>query len=64
MQAFAEELETAASKEVGLRFFLCRRISAAGLEGLHDEKYDAAFTFMVPDSLNEESYFFSDRLTC
>lgn len=62
MQAFAEEIVLAASKESNLKVQFVAGDRRHLMEGLHDQKYDAAFTFMIPNSLNEESYYFSDPL--
>ncbi len=62
MQAFAEELILAASKEAHLRIELVSANSSTLIEDLNAGNYDAVFTFMVPNSLNEEKYYFSDPL--
>lgn len=62
VQAFAEELVVAASKEANLRVQFVTANPNTLLEDLRAEKYDAVFTFMVPNSLNKETYYFSDPL--
>lgn len=62
VQAFAEEVVLAASKEANLRVQFVAANSNTLLEDLKAEKYDAVFTFMTPNSLNEETYSFSDPL--
>ncbi len=62
VQAFAEELVLAASKEANLRLQFIQANPQTLLEDLEAEKYDAVFSFMVPNSLNEEIYVFSDPL--
>lgn len=62
VQAFAEELILAASKEAHLRVQFVTANPNTLLEDLRANRYDAVFTFMVPNSLNQEIYYFSDPL--
>ncbi len=62
VQAFAEELVLAASKEVNLKVQFVSTNSPTLLEDLRGGRYDAVFTFMTPNSINEETYYFSDPL--
>lgn len=62
IQAFAEELVLTASKEANLKVQFVAANSSTLLEDLRSEKYDAVFTFIAPNSLNEETYYFSDPL--
>lgn len=62
MQAFAEELVLLASKEANLRVQFVSANPNTLVEDLKAEKYDAVFTFIVPSSLNQETYYFSDPL--
>jgi len=62
VQAFAEELVLAAAKEANLRIQFVSANPNTLLEDLRAGGYDAVFTFMVPNSINESHYFFSDPL--
>lgn len=62
VQAFSEELVLAASKEANLRVQFVTANPNTLLDDLEAEMYDAVFTFMTPNSINEETFFFSDPL--
>lgn len=62
VQAFSEELVLAASKEAHLHVQFVPANPNTLLEDLREDKYDAVFTFMTPNSLNQEIYYFSDPL--
>lgn len=62
VQAFAEELILAAAKEAQLNIQFVSGNPNTLLEDLRADKYDAVFTFMVPNSINEDTYLFSDPL--
>lgn len=62
VQAFAEELVLAASREANLRVQFVSANPNTLLEDLKAERYDAVFTFLVPNCINEETYYFSDPL--
>lgn len=62
IQAFAEELILEASKEVHLKVQFGPASPLNLLDALKAGRYDAVFTFMTPNSYNEEIYYFSDPL--
>lgn len=62
IQAFAEDLVLAASKEANLHVQFVQANPQNLLVDLQAEKYDAVFTFMTPNSINEDIYYFSDPL--
>jgi polar amino acid transport system substrate-binding protein len=62
VQAFAEELVLAAGKEANLRIQFVPANPNTLLEDLRAGNYDAVFTFMVPNSLNRQTYIFSHPL--
>lgn len=62
VQAFAEELVRAASREANLSIQFIPANPNTLLEDLKAEKFDAVFTFLTPNSINQETYYFSDPL--
>jgi polar amino acid transport system substrate-binding protein len=62
LHAFAEEVVLAASQESNLRIQFVPADPNTLLEDVEDEKFDAIFTFLIPDSFNQYRYQFSDPL--
>jgi ABC-type amino acid transport substrate-binding protein len=62
LQAFAEEVISAAARESHLKIQMSPGHPSSLIEDLDDEKYDAVFTFMIPDSINKQEYVFSDPI--
>jgi polar amino acid transport system substrate-binding protein len=62
VQAFAEDLVLAASKEAHLHVQFVTANSHTLIEDLLADKYGAVFTFLTPNSINKEIFAFSDPL--